>query len=201
LGKLHRFGAAIDVLWVGARQACDVRVLGAAGDLADRLKVAFGGDGKAGLDDVDAHVIEHLGDRELFLERHGGAGTLLAIAQGGVEYDNAVLLGLFSFAHLKVPFGSCAVVWALRGFLNSRATPECPGANRPDGPQGPIRSRSPPRRRVGRDAAGIAGAASAAPPRTPIFSLRISIAVPFGSRNPRPKPLTVRCRGRFLPPF
>ena len=115
-GEFHRFGAAVDILRVRPRQAGDDRVLGAAGDLADRLEVAFGGDGKAGLDDVDAHVVEHLGDLDLFLERHGGAGALLAVAQGGVEYDNAVLLGLFSFAHLKIPFGSCAL-WALKGFL------------------------------------------------------------------------------------
>ena len=64
-----------------ARQAGDHGVLGAAGDLADRLEVAFGGDREAGLDDVDAHVVEHLGDLELFLEGHGGAGALLAVAQ------------------------------------------------------------------------------------------------------------------------
>ena len=73
--------------------------------------------GKAGLDDVDAHVVEHLGDLDLFLERHGGAGALLAVAQGGVEYDDAVLLGLFGCSHWKIPFGSCAAVWALKGFL------------------------------------------------------------------------------------
>ena len=55
--------------------------------------------GKAGLDDVDAHVVEHLGDLDLFLERHGGAGALLAVAQGGVEYDDAVLLGLVGGGH------------------------------------------------------------------------------------------------------
>src|SRR6185503_11133020 len=61
-GELHRFGAAVDVLGVGARQTRDDGVLGAPGDLADRLEVAFGGDRKTGLDDVDAHVVEHFGD-------------------------------------------------------------------------------------------------------------------------------------------
>jgi hypothetical protein len=42
--------------------------------------IAFRGDGETGLDHVDAHVVEHLGDLELFLERHGGAGALLAVA-------------------------------------------------------------------------------------------------------------------------
>jgi hypothetical protein len=79
---------------VRARQARDDGIFRAAGDLADRLKIALGGDRKAGLDDVDAHLVEHFGDLELFLERHGGARALLAVTQGGVEYDYAVLLGL-----------------------------------------------------------------------------------------------------------
>src|SRR5882672_6441546 len=78
-----------------------------------------------------------------------------------------------------------AALLALKGSGDLARTPECPGANRPDGPQGPIRSRSPPRSRVGRDAAGIAWGwtASAAPPRTPYIWLRISIARPFGSAS------------------
>ena len=49
---------------------------------------------------------------------------------------------------------------------------------------------------MGRVAAGIAGVrtASAAPPRTPHILPRISIARPLRKPNPRPKPLTVRCR-------
>ena len=57
-------------------------------------KIAFRGDGKAGLDDVDAHGVEQLGDLDLLFMRHGGAGALLAVAQSGVEDDDAVLLGL-----------------------------------------------------------------------------------------------------------
>ena len=93
-----------------ARQAGDDGVLGAAGDLADRLEVAFGGDRKAGLDDVDAHVVEHFGDLELFLERHGRARALLAVAQGGVEYDDAVLFGLVGGGHYLSSF------WVVRRF-------------------------------------------------------------------------------------
>ena len=62
-------------------------------------EVAVRGDGKAGLDDVDAHGVEQFGDFELFLMRHGGAGALLAVAQGGVEDDDAVLLGLGRGGH------------------------------------------------------------------------------------------------------
>ena len=78
----------------GAREPGDHRVLGALGDLVDGGKIAFRGDRKAGLDDVDAHRVEELGDLDLLLMGHGRAGALLAVAQGGVEDDDAVLLGL-----------------------------------------------------------------------------------------------------------
>ena len=68
--------------------------LRALGDLVDGGEVAFRGDRKAGLDDVDAHGVEQLGDLDLLFVGHGGAGALLAVAQGGVEDDDAVLLGL-----------------------------------------------------------------------------------------------------------
>ena len=94
LRRLDRFGAAVDVLERGARQPADHRVFGALGDLMDGGKIAFGGDRKPGLDDVDAHLVEQFGDFELLLMGHGGAGALLAVAQSGVEDDDAVLLGL-----------------------------------------------------------------------------------------------------------
>ena len=48
-------------------------------------KSPFEAIGKAGLDDVDAHARELLGDLELLGLVHGGAGRLLAVAQRGVE--------------------------------------------------------------------------------------------------------------------
>ena len=80
--------------WPGAREPRHDRVLRALGDLVDGREIAFRGDREAGLDDVDAHGVEHLGDFELLLMGHGGAGRLLAVAQGGVEDDDAVRLGL-----------------------------------------------------------------------------------------------------------
>ena len=56
-------------------------------------KSPIGGDREAGLDDVDAHRVEQLGDRQLLVEGHGGAGTLLAVAQGGVEDHDPVAGG------------------------------------------------------------------------------------------------------------
>jgi hypothetical protein len=92
--RLDGFAGAVDVVEAGAREAADHGVFGALGDLVDGGEVAIGRDRKAGLDDVDAHLVEELGDLELLLMRHGRAGTLLAVAQGGVENDDAVLLGL-----------------------------------------------------------------------------------------------------------
>ena len=61
--------------------------------VGDGLEIAVRGDGEAGLDDVDAHGVEEVGDLDLLLERHGRAGALLAVAQGGVEDQDAVLAG------------------------------------------------------------------------------------------------------------
>jgi len=50
--------------------------------------------GKTRLDDVDAHLVEERRHLELLLMGHGGARALLAVAQGGVEDHDAVLVGL-----------------------------------------------------------------------------------------------------------
>ena len=58
---------------------------------ATASKSPFEAIGKPGLDDVDAHRVEQVGDLELLFERHRRAGALLAVAQGGVEDQHAVL--------------------------------------------------------------------------------------------------------------
>jgi hypothetical protein len=103
---LHRLAAAVDILERRAREAADDRVLGALGDFAHRLEVAVGGERIAGLDDIDAHGVERLGDCQLFLEAHGRARALLAVAQGGVENKDAVLVGRGRGSH-----GSPLVIW------------------------------------------------------------------------------------------
>ena len=66
------------------------------GDFADRLEIAGRGDGKAGLDHVDAQVDQRLGDFHFLRQVHTGAGRLLAVAERGVENDDqsVVLIGL-----------------------------------------------------------------------------------------------------------
>ncbi len=82
-----------DVALDGAGEARHRGARHASGDLGHGLEVALGGDREAGLDDVDPHVVEQVRDLDLVLERHGGAGALLAVAQGGVEDQDAVGLG------------------------------------------------------------------------------------------------------------
>src|SRR5215471_798037 len=91
-GGLDRFGAALDVGDAGAREAADGALGDDLGDLAHRLEVAVGGDREASLDHVDAHFLEDLGEFELLVERHRSAGRLLAVAHGGVEDNDAVLV-------------------------------------------------------------------------------------------------------------
>ena len=138
LRRPDRFGAAVDVLEGGAREPADHGVLGASGDFVDGGEVALRGDRKAGLDDVDAHLVEQLGDFELLLVGHGRAGALLAVAQGGVENDDAVLFGLgFERSWCQVLLGLrpadrlrvAGALWGLRVAVALSQTPECPGAN------------------------------------------------------------------------
>ena len=90
-GLAHRFARAGDVGRNGAGEARDGRALHALRDEGDGLEVAVRGDRKPGLDDVDAHGVEDVGDLDLFFEGHRRAGALLAVAQSGVEDQDAVL--------------------------------------------------------------------------------------------------------------
>src|SRR5262249_56238532 len=63
---------------------------GGGGSRGDVVEVGWDRGGEGRLDDVDAHLVEQLGDFELLLEGHSGAGALLAVAQGGVENNDAV---------------------------------------------------------------------------------------------------------------
>src|SRR5665213_1183189 len=85
------------------------------GDLAHRLEIAVGGDRKAGLDDIDPHLLKNLGEFELLLQGHRGAGRLLAVAHGGVEDDHAVggarSAGMVGGSHGREPRSRVAGLW------------------------------------------------------------------------------------------
>ena len=93
LGVAHGLGAAVDVDGGGAGQAAYGAFGDDLGDALNGFEVAVRGDREAGLDDVDPHLLEDLGQLQLFVQRHGGAGRLLPVAHGGVEDDDAVALG------------------------------------------------------------------------------------------------------------
>jgi hypothetical protein len=64
-----------------------------ARDLADGVGVALGGDGEAGLEDVDAERGQLMCHAQLFGRVHGAAGRLFAVAKGGVEEDDLIGFG------------------------------------------------------------------------------------------------------------
>jgi len=93
LGRVFdRLVATIDVAELGAGQPADDRVLRQLRDFADGGKIPFGGDGEAGFDHVDAHLVQQARDLYLFGVGHGGTGGLFAVAQCRVENQDAVLL-------------------------------------------------------------------------------------------------------------
>ena len=73
-GVAYGFPTAVDVPVVRARQPADHCRLRAFCNIRHRREVALRGDREPGLDDVDAPVIEQLGDLELFVVGHRRAG-------------------------------------------------------------------------------------------------------------------------------
>src|SRR5262249_17294309 len=112
-------------------------------DFLHRGEVALGRDRKAGLDDVDAHLVEELGDLELLLMGHGGARALLAVAQGGVEDEDAVLLGLRWRAHNVKSFSSFAPSLGRSVGFRRRGPREAPGRKTPSRPSGDDKEQEP----------------------------------------------------------
>ena len=92
VGVFQRARGHDDVFALGASQRGNARAANGLGDGGDGREVAFGGHGKAGFKDVDAQVFESVGHRELFLGGHAAAGRLLAIAEGGVEDQNLIVV-------------------------------------------------------------------------------------------------------------
>src|SRR5205807_1998550 len=91
LGVLQRLDATLDIPVIGATEAANDRVLDGLGDGTHRLEVAVRGGREARFDHIDAHALERARDAQLLLARHRGAGALLAVAHGGVEYDQTLL--------------------------------------------------------------------------------------------------------------
>ena len=100
-GWLQGFRGSVDVLAVGPGKAAHGSLGRSLGDFVDGLEITPRGDREPGFDDVDAHALQDFGDAQFFVQVHGGARRLLAVAQCGVEYDNAVAVG--TCGHVTVP--------------------------------------------------------------------------------------------------
>ena len=90
VGGLDGAGGGLDVFAAGAGEGGDAGAADFAGDGADGFEVAGGSDGEAGLEEVDAEGGELVGHAEFFGVVHGAAGALLAVAQGGIEEEDAI---------------------------------------------------------------------------------------------------------------
>ena len=82
---LERLARAPDIVLVGARQRAYRALLDRLGDRPHGLEVAVRRGRETGLDHVDAQPLELARDAHLFLARHRGPGTLLTVAQSGIE--------------------------------------------------------------------------------------------------------------------
>ena len=103
-GVPYSFGGARNISGDGAGEPGNHGILAATGDFRDGFEIADRSDRKARLDDVDTHVVERLGNLQLFLERHRRARALLAVAQRRVEDENALFVGgLGGGGHAALP--------------------------------------------------------------------------------------------------
>ena len=92
-GILQRVPRGLDVFSSAARETRDDRALDFARHQVHRLPIAARGDRETGFDDVDPEFRERLGNSQLFRLRHAAAGRLLAVAQRGIEDEDAVGVG------------------------------------------------------------------------------------------------------------
>ena len=96
---VQRLPCAVDVVLVAAGERGDLHVGDGVGDGMNGFKVAHAGGRETGFDDVHAKAFQLTRHTELFLEVHGSAGGLLAIAERRVENNDAIghgiLLGVF----------------------------------------------------------------------------------------------------------
>ena len=85
-GSLERLPGTFDVGRAGAGQGGDDGPPDGRRNRLHRGKVAFGSDGEAGFDDVNAQAVKLVRQSQLFLHVHAASRRLLAVAKGSVEY-------------------------------------------------------------------------------------------------------------------
>ena len=87
------FPAAVDIVGHATGKARHLNLRSLGGYALHRFKIAGAGCGKARFHNVHAQHFKLVRDTQFFLQVHGGAGRLLAIAQGSVEKIDAVVHG------------------------------------------------------------------------------------------------------------
>ena len=86
LGVLQRFPGSGELVFLEAGERGDLHVVEFAGHKLDGFEIAGGGGGKSGLDYGDSEFLELAADLDFFFKSQRAAGSLLAVAQGSVEY-------------------------------------------------------------------------------------------------------------------
>ena len=88
------FGSSIDIRIHCPGQTAHGAVLDGLGNTLYRFEVAGASNREAGFNHVHPQFFQCLGDPQLLFPGHGCTRALLAIAQGGIENDDAILIHL-----------------------------------------------------------------------------------------------------------
>ncbi len=91
VGPGQRLAGTLDIGIQRTGKAADGTVLDGVGNGLDRIEVTRAGNGKTGLDHINLHALQCLGNTQFFILGHGCAGALLTVTQGGIKNDDAVV--------------------------------------------------------------------------------------------------------------
>ena len=91
IGVFKRFSGSVDIRIHRSGQRTHPAFFNGIGNRLDGLKIPLAGDGETGLNHIHLHPLQCLSDAQLFFLGHGGPGALLAITQGGIEYDEGIV--------------------------------------------------------------------------------------------------------------
>ena len=90
VGELQGARGHHNVFGLSTSQRGDARLAYGLGNGGDGSEVALGSHGETGLNNVHAQIFQGMSHGQLFLRRHAAAGRLLAVAQCGIEKDDAI---------------------------------------------------------------------------------------------------------------
>ena len=111
-GAFEGFSGARNIAVIGARQRANSGIPDRIGDRLHGLEIAVGACRKSGLDHVHFQTFELACNAQFFIFRHGRAGRLFAIAQGGIKNDQFVGHGKFLVGWSLYCRPQCAMVAA-----------------------------------------------------------------------------------------